>query len=164
MASRPEEFSLPMTTINRVIKESLPEGTIVSKEAKLALMKATCVFILYSTSISNEFAAKAKRRTLHAEDLFQALEDMELTEFVPELRAMLEIYKVGTKVKKTSSKKRKSSEVEAVESLEFESMEVEEKIQSDDIFTEEAGSAGLDVDNCLTSEILQSEDIIPYHD
>ena len=152
MASKPEEFSLPMACINRIIKESLPDGTIVSKEAKLALMKATCVFILYSTAISNEFASKAHRRTLYAEDMFQALEDMELSEFIPDLRAMLDTYKTTSKGRKISLKKQKSSEVEAVESGEVEGMDLEERPMSDDIFNDEVGSGAAEVDNSQTSD------------
>ena len=152
MASKPEEFSLPMACINRIIKESLPDGTIVSKEAKLALMKATCVFILYSTSISNEFASKAHRRTLYAEDMFQALEDMELSEFIPELRIMLDTYKSSSKGRKISIKKQKSSEQEAVESGEAEGTELEEKLMSDDTFNDEVGSGAVEIDNSLTSD------------
>ncbi|KAI6655151.1 DNA polymerase epsilon subunit 3 [Oopsacas minuta] len=151
MASKAEEFSLPMACINRIIKESLPDGTIVSKEAKLALMKATCVFILYSTSVSNEFASKAHRRTLNAEDMFQALEDMELNEFIPDLREMLETNKSSKAKKQTSSRKSKYSEMDPdgdpIESGEVEVMEVEERLQSDDIFSEEPVSGAMGMDN-----------------
>lgn len=145
MASKAEEFSLPMACINRIIKESLPDGTTVSKEAKLALMKATCVFILYSTSVSNEFASKAHRRTLNAEDMFQALEDIELREFIPELRELLESYKTSKSKKHVSGKKGKSFETEAVESGEVEVMEVEERLLSDDSISEDL--LGVDTTN-----------------
>ena len=152
MASKPEEFSLPMASINRIIKDSLPDGTIVSKEAKLALMKATCVFILYSTAISNEFASKAHRRTLYAEDMFQALEDMGLSEFIPDLRAMLDSYKASSKGRKATLKKQKSSEMEAAESGEAEGVDMEERPMSDDIFNDEVGSGAVEIDYSQASD------------
>ena len=39
---------------------------------------------------ANNFALKSKRKTISANDIFQALEDMELEDFVPELKDCLE--------------------------------------------------------------------------
>lgn len=58
MAERPEDFNLPVSVVARLLKESLPEGVSVSKEARAALAKAAAIFVLYTTSLSNNFATK----------------------------------------------------------------------------------------------------------
>lgn len=60
MAERPEDFNLPVSVVARILKESLPENVTVSKEARAALAKAASIFVLYSTSLSNNFANKSK--------------------------------------------------------------------------------------------------------
>ena len=40
MAERPEDLNLPMSVVTRITKEALPDGCMVSKEARLALSKA----------------------------------------------------------------------------------------------------------------------------
>ena len=64
----------------------LPADINVSKEARQAISKAASVFVLYATSCANNFALKGKRKTLAANDIFQAMGDMEFERFVPELK------------------------------------------------------------------------------
>ena len=40
MAERPEDLNLPMSVVTRITKEALPDGCMISKEARLALSKA----------------------------------------------------------------------------------------------------------------------------
>ena len=54
MAERPEDLNLPGSIVSRIIKDALPDGTKVSKEAQQAIAKAASVFVLYATSCSNQ--------------------------------------------------------------------------------------------------------------
>ncbi|KAK1787778.1 hypothetical protein P4O66_016263 [Electrophorus voltai] len=111
MAERPEDLNLPNAVITRIIKEALPEGVNVSKEARRAISQAASVFVLYATSCANSFAMKAKRKTLNAGDVMAAMEEMEFERFLPPLREALEAYKKGQKGKKEASEqKRKDKE------------------------------------------------------
>lgn len=50
-----------------------------------------CSHILtYFSTSANNFALKGKRKTLAANDVFSALEDMEFQHFIPELKECLE--------------------------------------------------------------------------
>lgn len=40
MAEKPEDLNLPMAVVTRITKEALPDGCMISKEARLALSKA----------------------------------------------------------------------------------------------------------------------------
>lgn len=109
MAERPEDLNLPNAVITRIIKDAIPDGVNVSKEARLAISKAASVFVLYATSCSNNFALKAKRKTITAKDVLDALEDMEFDQFVDPLKECLEAYKKNQQGKKDQKKKEKEA-------------------------------------------------------
>uniref|UniRef100_A0A8C4NB24 DNA polymerase epsilon subunit 3 n=1 Tax=Eptatretus burgeri TaxID=7764 RepID=A0A8C4NB24_EPTBU len=112
MAERPEDLNLPNAVISRIIKEALPEGVNVSKEARSAIARSASVFVLYATSCAKSFAVQAKRKTLAAGDVLAALEEMEFEQFVQSLRDSLEVYKKEIKGKKEASEQRKRNRVE----------------------------------------------------
>lgn len=134
MAERPEDLNLPTAVITRIIKDAIPDGVNVSKEARLAISKAASVFVLYATSCSNNFALKGKRKTITATDVLSALEDMEFDQFVEPLKECLAAYRKGQQGKKDQKKKEKEAanqskddeneddDVEAIEDDEDESM------------------------------------------
>ncbi|KAJ0056103.1 hypothetical protein NL108_001162, partial [Boleophthalmus pectinirostris] len=68
----------------------LPDGVNVSKEARRAISQAASVFVLYATSCANNFAMKAKRKTLNAGDVMAAMEEMEFERFLEPLKEALE--------------------------------------------------------------------------
>ncbi|XP_058674302.1 DNA polymerase epsilon subunit 3 isoform X1 [Ammospiza caudacuta] len=90
MAERPEDLNLPNAVITRIIKEALPDGVNISKEARSAISRAASVFVLYATSCANNFAMKGKRKTLNAGDVLSAMEEMEFQRFVAPLKESLE--------------------------------------------------------------------------
>ncbi|KAM3625210.1 uncharacterized protein V6R79_008802 [Siganus canaliculatus] len=128
MAERPEDLNLPNAVITRIIKEALPDGVNVSKEARRAISQAASVFVLYATSCANNFALKAKRKTLNAGDVLAAMEEMEFERFLEPLKEALEVYKKGQKGKKeVSEQKRKDKEKKTMESENDKSREEEEE-------------------------------------
>uniref|UniRef100_A0A3Q1GDW5 DNA polymerase epsilon subunit 3 n=1 Tax=Acanthochromis polyacanthus TaxID=80966 RepID=A0A3Q1GDW5_9TELE len=77
-------------TVLFVVVLQLPDGVNVSKEARRAISQAASVFVLYATSCANNFAMKAKRKTLNAGDVMAAMEEMEFERFLEPLREALE--------------------------------------------------------------------------
>ena len=59
-----DELQLPLAVVNKIIRDALPAGVIVSKEAKQAMSKAAAVYILYCTSVANNLVMENKRKTL----------------------------------------------------------------------------------------------------
>ena len=90
MAERPEDLNLPGSIVSRIVKDALPDGTKVSKEAQQAIAKAASVFVLYATSCSNQIAQNSNRKTIHGQDVISAMEDMEFDKFIRPLEANLE--------------------------------------------------------------------------
>ncbi|CAN8004662.1 unnamed protein product [Ixodes hexagonus] len=106
MAERPEDLHLPVSVVTRIVKDALPDGVNVSKEARVALSKAASVFVLYATSCANNFAVKSKRKTVTGADIISAMEEMEFDSLVNPLTACLEQFRQG-KTKKDAAKAKK---------------------------------------------------------
>lgn len=146
MAERPEDLNLPNAVITRIIKEALPDGVNVSKEARRAISQAASVFVLYATSCANNFAMKAKRKTLNAGDVLAAMEEMEFERFLEPLKEALEVYKKGQKGKKeVSEQKRKDKEKKNSEN--DKSREEEEEDEEEERMEEEPEAEEEDVEN-----------------
>ncbi|ESO08155.1 hypothetical protein HELRODRAFT_75183 [Helobdella robusta] len=107
MAERPEDLNLPNAVIAKIIKEALPDNVIISKDARLAISKAASVFVLYSTSCANNFAMQQKRKTINAQDVFDAMKELDFESFIAPLKANLEVYKNNQKDKKVQLDKKK---------------------------------------------------------
>ncbi|XP_051153571.1 DNA polymerase epsilon subunit 3-like [Leptopilina boulardi] len=109
MAERMEDLNLPNAVITRIIKESLPDGIAIGKEAKLAVAKASSIFILYITSVANTIAKNQNRKTINGADVTQAMKDIEFEQFLEPLQESLEIYKKSQKDKKEATDKKKQN-------------------------------------------------------
>uniref|UniRef100_A0A1E1WZB4 DNA polymerase epsilon subunit 3 n=1 Tax=Amblyomma aureolatum TaxID=187763 RepID=A0A1E1WZB4_9ACAR len=106
MAERPEDLNLPLSVVTRIVKDALPDGVNVSKEARAALAKAASVFVLYTTSCANNFAMKGKRKTVTGADIISAMEEMEFESFIDTLSGNLEQFRQG-KTKKDAIRAKK---------------------------------------------------------
>lgn len=85
-----EDLQLPLSVVSKIIKDALPQGVIVSKEARIAISKAASIFVLYCTACANNLVMENKRKTLRDTDIMAALEEMDFGEFCPQLKENLE--------------------------------------------------------------------------
>ena len=95
----PEEMSLPVAAIMRIIKAKLPDGVQIGKEAKTAFSKACSIFIMYVTTIANDLAKESKRSTVTAADVLHALKELEFDDFLPMVENSLFAYRENDKAK-----------------------------------------------------------------
>ena len=54
-AEKPEDLTLPLAVISRLINEAIPANSIVSAEARKVICKTASVFILYTTATGKFF-------------------------------------------------------------------------------------------------------------
>merc|ERR1712115_387749 len=101
------DIELPMSIVTKIIKESLPQGVIISKDCRLAIAKAASIFVLYTTATANNLVMENKRKTLRDMDVLTALEEMDFGEMVPKLKEALEVYKESNRTKKQAAAERK---------------------------------------------------------
>ncbi|KAK0078227.1 hypothetical protein PV325_002800 [Microctonus aethiopoides] len=107
MAEKVEDLNLPNAVVTRIIKEALPDGVTVGKEARVAIAKAASIFILYLTTSANTVAKKGNRKTITGADVIQAMEDIEFDRFIDSLKEALENFKKSQREKKDASTKKK---------------------------------------------------------
>ncbi|XP_066585865.1 DNA polymerase epsilon subunit 3 [Prorops nasuta] len=100
MAERLEDLNLPNAVVTRIIKEALPEGVTIGKDARTAVAKASSIFILYLTSSANILAKKGNRKTISGQDVIQAMSDIEFDQFIESLQESLENFRKAQKEKK----------------------------------------------------------------
>ncbi|XP_046901717.1 DNA polymerase epsilon subunit 3 [Hypomesus transpacificus] len=147
MAERPEDLNLPNAVITRIIKEALPDGVNVSKEARRAISQAASVFVLYATSCANNFAMKAKRKTLNAGDVMAAMEEMEFERFLQPLREALEAHKKGLKGKKEASEQKRKDKEKKTDTEEHDKSREEEDDEEHMDEEQEAENEAEEVEN-----------------
>ncbi|CAE1268851.1 POLE3 [Acanthosepion pharaonis] len=156
MAERPEDLNLPNAVITRIIKEAIPDGVNVSKEARLAISKAASVFVLYATSCSNNFALRSKRKTINAQDVLSAMQDMEFDQFLDPLKFCLESFRREQQGKKEASEKRKKAKEETIV-IDCDE-EDEDEDDDDDDEDEEEEEEENDVDSMDGNEVYSKDE------
>ncbi|KAI8971569.1 histone-fold-containing protein [Mycotypha africana] len=101
-----EDNELPKTNVRRVLAEALPPGTAWQRDAKLAVNRASTVFINYLSSLANDVAKGSGHKTITATDVFKALEVAELDNLIPDLQDALSAYQQLMREKKKKKKER----------------------------------------------------------
>ncbi|KAL0810619.1 hypothetical protein ABMA28_010734 [Loxostege sticticalis] len=117
MAEKLEDLNLPLTVVTRIVKEALPDGVAISKEARTGLAKAASVFVLYVTSAATNIVKNKKRKALTGQDVLDAMRDIEFDRFVEPLGVAFEQYKQIASARKSGSgkKKEEGDDVEIIE-------------------------------------------------
>lgn len=124
MVDKIQDLNLPNAVVARLIKEALPDGINVGKEARSAIARAASIFgncshfsnpsryirffkthshlpiVLYLTSTTAVITKKQKHKTLSADNVLDALEEVEFENFVEPLRQELETFRRANKEKK----------------------------------------------------------------
>jgi DNA polymerase epsilon subunit 3 len=78
--------------VQRLSKGVLPPNTQIQKDALLAISKSATVFINYLSSVANEQAQRANKKTIQPKDVLDAIHLTEFDSFLPRLEAELEKY------------------------------------------------------------------------
>jgi DNA polymerase epsilon subunit 3 len=105
-----EEFDLPKTIINRVLKTKLPEGALFQKDAKIAFSKSGTVFINFITTLALDLAKQSNLKTLTPELIYKALEISDFEGFIPKIKELLLEHKESLKLKKLKKQEKDSDQ------------------------------------------------------
>ena len=84
------DFEPPAACVTRIVKSILPSNVMLTKEAKAALTRAAGIFIFYLTHCANEFTKEGKRSTIFAQDIKNALRELDFEDFEAPLDEFLE--------------------------------------------------------------------------
>ncbi|RZC84068.1 hypothetical protein C5167_046849 [Papaver somniferum] len=105
---------LPKAIVRRLVKEKLSESDAgdlqIHKEAILAFGESARIFIHYLSATAKDVCKESKRQTINAEDIFEALEEIEFQEFIEPLKASLDDFKRKNAGKKAGAAKAKEAD------------------------------------------------------
>ncbi|KAK9170398.1 hypothetical protein Syun_002538 [Stephania yunnanensis] len=112
-----EAEELPKAIVRRVVKDKLselsnadgdggdPNNVAIHKDALLAFSESARIFIHYLSATANDICKESKRQTINAEDVFNALEEIEFIEFIEPLKAALNDFRKRNARKKAGAMK-----------------------------------------------------------
>ena len=122
--SKQLDLEPPMATINRLMKASLSEGGSVSKEAKQMVSRSSSLFVLYVTNRASEIAQERKRQTINADDVQEALRNLNFDAFLGDVERAVEAFR--------EEEERKKSEKQAKKKQQEDGKEEEEEDEDDE--------------------------------
>lgn len=100
MVERIQDLNLPNANITKIIKDALPPEVNIDKEGRVAIARATSVFIMYLSSNAAAVAHKQNHKTFTANDVFTSIEEMEFKSFLGPMKSALTSFRQTIKDKK----------------------------------------------------------------
>ncbi|KAJ3134485.1 hypothetical protein HDU90_005100 [Geranomyces variabilis] len=108
-----ENLDLPRSIIGRVIKNALPEGAQIQKDAKAAMIKGCTgeyvkidsIFINYLTATALDVTKQGDRKSINANDIFRALSIIEFDQFLPTIKVAVAEFQQKAKEKRQEYKR-----------------------------------------------------------
>lgn len=124
MVERIQDLNLPINNISKIIKDSLPNGVNLDKgikrclyfyriasncnhfnpEARIAIARATSVFIMYLSSNAAAMAHKHNHKTFNAQDVLDSISEMDFKSFTTPMKNSLITFQKSIKDKKDHKK------------------------------------------------------------
>lgn len=104
MVERIQDLNLPNSNITKIIKDSLPADVNMDKEARIAIARATSVFIMYVSSNAAAIAHKQSHKTFSAQDVLKSISEMDFKSFIAPMKGALITYQKSMKDKKDNKK------------------------------------------------------------
>lgn len=86
---REQDRLLPMANIVRIMKKVLPDNAKIAREARDLIQESASEFIMFIASEAAEYGIIEKRRTMVAEDILRALENMGMDPYLDPMRYFL---------------------------------------------------------------------------
>ncbi|KAJ1415844.1 histone-fold-containing protein [Ochromonadaceae sp. CCMP2298] len=90
MSGNNPDYEPPMACVSRVMKQSLPDNVLLTKDARAAFVRAAGIFIFYLTHCANDFCRESGRTTIFPQDIMAALKELHFEDFERPLEEFLE--------------------------------------------------------------------------
>eukprot|EP00762_Andalucia_godoyi_P006501 ANDGO_02881.mRNA.1 DNA polymerase epsilon subunit 3 len=160
-----DEFTIPPTIVARLMKQVFSDNMLISKEARAAVARSTQVFVQFLTAAAQEFAAKSKRQTIFADDIFAALEEIQFASWVDQLKSEYGPLKDTRKVGRGKAKKGGSEEAGdgGNGGAEGEQPHEPENDGNDDVQASSGAAADADIEVDGDAEPEMEDEALPNH-
>lgn len=104
MVERIQDLNLPNANITKLIKDALPPDVNIDKEGRIAIARATSVFIMYLSSNAAAIAHKQNHKTFTAGDVFTSIDEMDFKSFLGPMKSTLTSFRKTVKDKRDTKK------------------------------------------------------------
>ncbi|KAJ2233559.1 hypothetical protein H4R99_007464 [Coemansia sp. RSA 1722] len=104
-----DDLDFPKAVLTRIVKSSLPDNIAIQKEARLAVNRASTVFVSYLAATANDCARESGHKIIMPNDVFKALEAVGLGDFIDKLQDDLALHSSIVKQKKDMAAKNKAA-------------------------------------------------------
>ncbi|TCD61884.1 hypothetical protein EIP91_007788 [Steccherinum ochraceum] len=88
-----ESYELPKSLVTRIARSAFPDNVKLQKEAMLALLKGSTVFVNYIAATAHDVAASKQHKSVSASDVLKALELTQFGDMVDKLQDELQAYR-----------------------------------------------------------------------
>ncbi|KAJ1963155.1 hypothetical protein IWQ62_003305 [Dispira parvispora] len=105
MVTTIDDLDMPRAVVMRLVKNALNEGIGVSADSKIAVTKATTVFINYIASMAGDVAKSTNHKTITSQHVIKALEEAEFDDYITTLTAALNARQEMLKAKRKPTTK-----------------------------------------------------------
>ncbi|KAK8125714.1 uncharacterized protein PG998_001473 [Apiospora kogelbergensis] len=103
---RTADLNLPKSIITRLAKGVLPPNTQIQANAILAMTKSATVFINHLASAANERTLASGKKTILPDDVFEALDEIEYSQFRDRLQAEFKKFNETRTTKRNTYRRR----------------------------------------------------------
>lgn len=121
--------TLPKSTLQKYIKDALPEGTKIAGEALDLVVQCCNEFVLLLTTQANMISEQGKKNSINPEHVIKALEDLGFDNYLTAVQSAYESFKDDRKLELEKAAKKRSSQQTAGMSRE-ELIELQQKLFS----------------------------------
>ncbi|QSL66360.1 hypothetical protein MERGE_000738 [Pneumocystis wakefieldiae] len=102
-----DELSLPKATVQKLVSEMIPQDLVFAKETKDLLIECCVEFVHLISSEANEICEREAKKTIAAEHVIKALEELGFQSYIDEIQQIVLDHK---KLQKTREKKQSKLE------------------------------------------------------
>ncbi|KTW27053.1 hypothetical protein T552_02545 [Pneumocystis carinii B80] len=102
-----DELSLPKATVQKLVSKMIPSDLVFARETKDLLIECCVEFVHLISSEANEICEREAKKTIAAEHVIKALEELGFQNYIDEIQQIVSDHK---KQQKTREKKQSKLE------------------------------------------------------
>lgn len=126
-----DDILFPRATIAKLAK-NVSVDNMLAKDSVLAVQRSATVFVSHLMFYARQEAKENDRKTVNAQDIFNALEKTEFGGFVPEVKQRISAYEAGLALKKKQKETKKEQDRQNKKLQDAEGAEDEDADDGDD--------------------------------
>lgn len=109
MEANDDDLSLPKATVQKLVSEMLPSDVSFARETRDLLIECCVEFVHLISSEANEICERETKKTIAAEHVLKALEDLGFKDYIDDIQAVVQDHKIQQKAREKKISKFESS-------------------------------------------------------